>query len=71
LGVSRSLNNSVFKEGKKMAEPKKEGLFKRLFGGKKAGCCGVKIEEVKKEGGQEKLESIPSSGCCSPDTKKA
>ncbi len=54
-----------------MTEQKKEGFFKRLFGGKNAGCCGVKIEEVKKEGGQEKLEPISSSGCCSPDTKKA
>lgn len=54
-----------------MTEPKKEGLFKRLFGGKKAFCCGVKIEEVKQEGSEEKSESTPSSGCCSPDTKKA
>jgi hypothetical protein len=29
-------------------KPKKEGLFKRLFGGKKNGycCCSVKIEEI-------------------------
>ena len=54
-----------------MTEPKKEGLFKRLFGAKKAACCGVKIEEVKNEGCQDKLEPISSSGCCSSDTKKA
>jgi len=71
LGISGSLNNSIFKEGKIMTEQKKDGFFKRLFGGKNAGCCGVKIEEVKKEGGQEKLDPISSSGCCSSDTKKA
>ena len=48
-----------------MTEEKKEGLFKRLFGGKKENCCGIKIEEVK-----EDLETIPSSGCCASDTKK-
>lgn len=67
----RSIHNSILKEGRKMTETKKEGFFKRLFGGNKTGCCGVKIEEVKEESGKEKLESIPSSGCCSPVTKKA
>ncbi len=52
-------------EGRKMTEEKKEGLFKRLFGGKKENCCGIKIKEVK-----EDLETIPSSGCCASDTKK-
>lgn len=54
-----------------MREEKKEGLFKRLFGGKKANCCGVKIEEVKEGDVKETPETIPSSGCCASDTKKA
>ena len=57
-------------EDKKMTE-KKEGFFKRLFGGKKTNCCGVKIEEIKEEDANENIETIPSSGCCASDTKKA
>jgi hypothetical protein len=32
-----------------MTETKKDGLFKRLFGGKKTGCCDIKIEEVQSQ----------------------
>lgn len=58
-------------EDKKMTEERKEGLFKRLFGGKKTNCCGVKIEEIKEEDVKENLETMPSSECCASDTKKA
>lgn len=58
-------------EDRKMTEEKKEGLFKRLFGSKKANCCGVKIEEVNEGDVKETPETIPSSGCCVSDTKKA
>jgi len=54
-----------------MTETKKDGLFKRLFGGKKNGCCGVTIEEVKEGESNEKTESTPSSGCCAEKEKKA
>ncbi len=47
-----------------MTGAKKEGLFKRLFGGQKSGCCGVSIEEVKEGENKEMTESTPSSGCC-------
>ena len=57
-------------ESRKMTE-KKEGLFKRLFGGKKENCCGIKIEEVKGEDAKADTETIPSSGCCASDTKQA
>jgi len=60
-----------FKEENKMAEIEKEGFFKRLFGGKKTGCCGVEIKEVKEEDAGEKLPSAPSTGCCTSDTSKA
>ena len=39
-----------------MPETKKGGFIKRLFGGKKEGCCGVQIEEIKDESGKEKNE---------------
>ena len=54
-----------------MTEPKKEGFFKRLFGSKKPGCCGVQIEEIKEEGEERKGESNPVSGCCSDNGKEA
>ncbi len=54
-----------------MTEEKKEGLFKRLFGGKKENCCGIKIEEVKGAEAKENIETIPSSGSSVSDTKQA
>ena len=53
-----------------MSETKKGGFMKRLFGGKKEGCCGVQIEEIKDEIREEKNEHDNSSGCCSADRKK-
>ena len=53
-----------------MTETKKDGLFKRLFGGKKTGCCDIKIEEVEQQTNEEKPESTPSSGCCSSDKRQ-
>ncbi len=53
-----------------MTETKKDGLFKRLFGGKKTGCCDIKIEEVEQQTNEEKPESTPSSGCCSSDNSQ-
>ena len=44
-----------------MAEEKKDGFFKRLFGGKKEGCCGIKIEEVPKESAEKESDSPSSS----------
>jgi len=64
------IRTSILKEGKKMTEEKKEGIFKRLFGSKKGCCCDVKIEEVPEAGSIEESESVSSSGCCAPDTKK-
>ena len=52
-----------------MAETKKEGLLKRLFGGKKTGCCDIKIEEVEQQTHDETSESTSSSGCCSTDDR--
>ena len=53
-----------------MSETKKGGFIKRLFGGKKEGCCGVQIEEIKDEPDKEKSEPDNPSGCCSADHKQ-
>jgi hypothetical protein len=53
-----------------MSETKKDGLFKRLFGGKKTGCCDIKIQEVEQPTEEEKSESTTSSGCCSSDDRQ-
>ena len=53
-----------------MAEAKKDGLFKRLFGGKKNGCCGVTIEEVKEGENKKEMEPTASSGCCAEKETK-
>ena len=55
----------------KMSETKKGGFFKRLFGAKKEGCCGVQIQEIKDEPGKEKKEPDNPSGCCTSDNKQA
>ncbi len=54
-----------------MTEIEKDGFFKRLFSGKKTGCCDIKVEEVREESSEEKSESTPYSGCCSSDNKTA
>jgi hypothetical protein len=54
-----------------MSETKKGGFIKRLFGGKKEGCCGVQIEEIKDEPDKEKKEPDNPSGCCTSGDKQA
>ena len=54
-----------------MTETKKDGFLKRLFGGKKEGCCGVQIEEIKDEIPKEEKETTESSGCCTTDRNQA
>jgi hypothetical protein len=54
-----------------MSETKKGGFIKRLFGGKKEGCCGVQIEEIKDEPRKEKKEPGNPSECCTSDNKQA
>ena len=54
-----------------MSETKKEGFIKRLFGGKKEGCCGVQIKEIKDEVPEETNNQDNPSGCCAPDKKQA
>ena len=53
-----------------MAEAKKEGLFKRLFGGKKTGCCDIKVEEVKPQTNEEKPEATSGPGCCGSENRQ-
>ena len=53
-----------------MSETKKSGFIKRLFGGKKEGCCGVQIEEIKDEARKEKNGHSNPSGCCPPGDKQ-
>lgn len=53
-----------------MSETKKDGIIKRLFGGKKEGCCGVQIEEIKDEVGKKINGHDKPSRCCRPDNKK-
>lgn len=48
-----------------MSETKKGGFIKRLFGGKKEGCCGVQIKEIKDEDWEKNGRDNPS-GCCIP-----
>ncbi|MCK5417034.1 MAG: hypothetical protein V3V51_04060 [Desulfobacterales bacterium] len=52
-----------------MTETKKDGLFKRLFGNKKADCCEIKIEENKEEISKEEMKLGLQSGCCKSDNK--
>ena len=54
-----------------MSETKKDGFIKRLFGGKKDGCCGVQIKEIKDEPRKEKKEQDTPSECCTPGNKQA
>jgi len=54
-----------------MTEEKKDGFFKRLFGGKKEGCCGVTIEEVPEESAEKESDATQPSGCCSTDKETA
>jgi hypothetical protein len=64
-------NLKIFSNGgSKMSEPTKDGLFKRLFGGKKTGCCDIKIEEVEQQADGEKSESTSSPGCCGSDNSQ-
>ena len=53
-----------------MTETKKDGFLKRLFGGKKEGCCGVQIEEIKEEAPKKEDGNDNPSGCCTPDSKQ-
>ena len=53
-----------------MSETKRGGFIKRLFGGKKEGCCGVQIEEIKDRSQEEKNEHDNPSGCCTPDNRQ-
>lgn len=51
-----------------MAEEKK-GLFARMFGPKKSGCCGYSIEEIPEEGAWSKAlqparPQSTGSSCC-------
>ncbi len=40
----------------------KNGMFSKIFGGKKSGCCDVKIEEMP----DEKETSAAPNPCCAP-----
>ncbi len=53
-----------------MSETKKGGFMRRLFGGKKEGCCGIQIQEADDEARREKKEPDNPSGCCTPDGKQ-
>ncbi|MGV7222994.1 MAG: hypothetical protein ACQ9MH_15870 [Nitrospinales bacterium] len=53
-----------------MSDTKKDGFIKRLFGGKKEGCCGVQIEEIKDDVEKKINEHEKPSRCCNPDNKK-
>jgi hypothetical protein len=51
-----------------MSENKKNGFFKRLFGGKKECNCGVQIQEIKDDVSEETDEDQESAGCCAKET---
>ena len=51
-----------------MTITKKEGLLKRLFGGKESGCCNVKIEQINEDADQEKQLPEASPPCCKTGT---
>lgn len=57
-----------------MAEEKKKGLLKRIFGGG-SDCCNIELEETgpeqKKNEGNNALEKQENrkGGCCSIDSK--
>ena len=53
-----------------MSEQKKEGLFKRIFGGSKGCNCGVQVQEVPEAPAEKEVNPNPQSPCCaSSDTK--
>jgi len=53
-----------------MSDPKKEGLFKRIFGGSKGCSCGVQVKEVPETQAEKEVDPNPNSPCCfSGDTK--
>jgi hypothetical protein len=45
-----------------MAENVKKGLWARIFGTEKSGCCGVRIEEVTEEEAQIPDEANAGAG---------
>ena len=54
-----------------MSENKKEGFFKRLFGGRKECNCGVQIQEIKDDVPNETEEDQDPAGCCAESKTNA
>ena len=50
-----------------MSIKKKDGLFKRLFGGSKGCCCDVQINEIEETPGKTETDSDSKTKCCSSD----
>jgi hypothetical protein len=50
-------------KGDTTVKKEKNGMFSKLFGGKKSGCCEMKIEEMPEE---PEKETATSNSCCTP-----
>jgi hypothetical protein len=53
-----------------MPDKKKEGLFKRIFGGSKGCCCDVQINEIEETPGKTEKDPDSNAKCCSSDDTK-
>ena len=54
-----------------MSDEKKDGLFKRIFGGGKKCSCEVQVIEVQETPAEKEVNPDPEAKCCdSEDTKE-
>lgn len=53
-----------------MSDKKKEGLFKRIFGGSKGCNCDVQVKEVQETPAEKEVEPDAKATCCASDDTK-
>ena len=53
-----------------MSDKKKEGLFKRIFGGSKECNCDVQVKEVQETPAEKEVEPDAKATCCASDDTK-
>ena len=50
-----------------MSDQKKDGFFKRIFGGSKGCCCDVQVKEVQETLAENEVDPDPKAKCCASD----
>ena len=53
-----------------MSDQKKDGLFKRIFGGSKGLCCDVQVKEVQETPAENVVDPDTKATCCASDDTK-